>query len=162
MEWYDEDPKRLEFEKIIMSKSFPSFKLESLEDGRLCWLGELTPGVYETKFGCKKSYHIAAVYPTIFTNPQHGLSICVYPIIPDADELIYEFQQATGTNISNYCTRTDSNNVKYLITPTDIEWTNVTAVTAISRTVSWLIMYELVLIGATTIESFVNAYKISY
>ena len=52
--WYESNPILLEAEKAAMVKCFPNFKLGKLDDGRLYWEGELTPGVYETKFGRKK------------------------------------------------------------------------------------------------------------
>ena len=40
-QWYEIDTELLEKEKVEMSKSFPQFKLEILDDGRLSWIGEI-------------------------------------------------------------------------------------------------------------------------
>ena len=40
-QWYEIDTELLEKEKVAMSKSFPQFKLEILDDCRLSWIGEI-------------------------------------------------------------------------------------------------------------------------
>ena len=42
-QWYESNPSLLEAEKMAMHKFFPNFTLDKLEDGRLYWIGELTP-----------------------------------------------------------------------------------------------------------------------
>ena len=45
-QWYENDPALLEAEKAAMHKCFPGFTLDKLDDGRLYWIGKLTPGIY--------------------------------------------------------------------------------------------------------------------
>ena len=45
-QWYERDPELLQMEKMAMQMAFPNFKLDKLDDGRLYWVGDLTPGVY--------------------------------------------------------------------------------------------------------------------
>ena len=87
-QWYERDPGLLEMEKIAMSKAFPGFTLDKLDDGRLYWFGELTPGIYETKFGQRLSYAVMAVYNNNHPQQVMGSSVRVYPVSPDVDELI--------------------------------------------------------------------------
>lgn len=77
-QWYESNPTLLEAEKAAMAKCFPNFELGKLDDGRLYWMGELAPGVYETKFGRKKSYYVMAVYQNNHPNQQMGSSVYVY------------------------------------------------------------------------------------
>ena len=89
-QWYEENPKLLEEEKEAMTKFFPNFKLEKLDDGRLFWYSELCPGIYETKFGVKKNYTVMATYNNNHPKQVMGPSVRIYPILPDVDELFQE------------------------------------------------------------------------
>lgn len=39
--WYEINPELLDIEKVAMSKAFPYFTLDKLDDGRLCWIGQI-------------------------------------------------------------------------------------------------------------------------
>lgn len=138
-QWYEIETELLEVEKIAMSNTFPHFKLETLDDGRLYWIGDITPGIYETKFNERLSYRIMVVY-----NNNHSVNsqqentsstVRVYPILPDVDELINRI------GFKHQLFRIDSANHLYL----DVG--NGLASSVIYRVSSWLVSYELVLIG---------------
>lgn len=80
--WYERDPQLLEVEKKAMRESFPHFKLEKLDDGRLCWVGTLQP--------CENDiiWTVMAVYENNHpSNSTYGGSIKIYSIDPDLEEL---------------------------------------------------------------------------
>ena len=81
MHWYETNPKLLEMERIAMSKAFPHFKLETLDDGRLYWISEITPGVYEIKFDEKLTYTVMAVC-------ESNKAVRIYPVLPDCEDLV--------------------------------------------------------------------------
>ena len=76
-QWYEIDTELLEKEKIAMSKSFPQFKLEILDDGRLSWIGEI-----QSPFN-KCSYTLMVVYMSNHPYWLMGSSIKIYMIEPD-------------------------------------------------------------------------------
>jgi hypothetical protein len=82
--WYERDPKLLASEVEAMNKFFPNFKLEKLEDGRLCWVGKMTPNnVRENAV-----WHLQAIYDHNHPdNTNWGGSIKIYSIEPDLEEL---------------------------------------------------------------------------
>ena len=82
--WYERNPDLYQGEKEAMAKFFPNFQLEKLDDGRLCWIGDLAP--------CGEDdiiWTLMAVYDN--NHPTHsgsfGTSIKVYSIVPDLNEL---------------------------------------------------------------------------
>lgn len=73
--WYVEHGDLLHAEVEAMSKLFPDFKMDKMDDDRLCWSGNLYPN---GKSG--KSWTVMAVYE----NNHPGVnSVKVYPIKPD-------------------------------------------------------------------------------
>lgn len=87
--WYEKDKELFKAEKGAMKKYFPNFKLDKLEDGRLCWIGDLNPG---GKSGGK--WTLMAVYENNHpNNDTYGGSIKVYSIKPDLKEL---YEEARG------------------------------------------------------------------
>ena len=146
-QWYEIDPELLKMEKIAMSKAFPNFKLDKLDDGRLYWVGELTPGFYETKFNERLTYTVLVVY-----NNNHAINwqqelasssstIRVYPI--DADVIINRI------GFKHHRFRTDSANNLYLD-----RGGSGSAAAVVSRVLSWLFAYELALAGEIEMDSF--------
>lgn len=105
-QWYEENSELLEAEKVSMNKFFPKFKLDKLDDGRLFWFGELCPGIYETKFGVKKTYTVIAVYNNNFPSHAMGASVRIYPVDPD----IYDLFQEIGFRFNFF---RDSSDMEY-------------------------------------------------
>ena len=151
-QWYESNPTLLEAEKAAMLKCFPNFELGKLDDGRLYWTGELAPGVYETKFGRKKSYYVMAVYQNNHPNQQMGSSVYVYLVAPD----LYELEKELGRGVPHVLK--DSANEIYICTcEADNIQTGPTVTTAASVllwAVKWLLAYELVLTGDLDYKQF--------
>jgi len=81
--WYERDKKLLEAEKAVMRNSFPQFKLEKLDDGRLYWIGQLKPlGDNDI------AWTLMAIYDNDHpNNSTYGGSIKVYSVDPDLDKI---------------------------------------------------------------------------
>ena len=82
--------------------------------------------------------------------------VFVYPLLPDAEELMEELYQKTGQYPSHILR--DSNNQRYLCTAesSDIRVGNTvtTAASVIGWAVKWLMAFELVLTGDLPVEKF--------
>lgn len=151
-QWYESNPMLLEAEKVSMRKYFPGFKLGKLDDGRLYWEGELAPGVYETKYGRKKSYYVMAVYQNNHPNQKMGSSVYVYLVKPDVNDIVREcgFQPSHllwDTAGEAYLCTTEADFVQTGNTVT-------TAASVLAWAVKWLLAYELVLTGDLPKEKF--------
>ena len=87
-QWYEINPELLEMEKIAMAKTFPHFTLDKLDDGRLYWIGEISPIVTIPNVPIRK-YTIMVLYPKEY--PQSITSDCHTLIIillqPEIDEI---------------------------------------------------------------------------
>lgn len=155
-QWYENDPELLEMEKIAMARAFNNFELGQLDDGRLYWIGTVSPGVYETKYGMKREYSLMAVYQQNHPHAQMGSSVYVYPLLPDAEELMEELYKKTGAYPSHILR--DTNNQRYLCTAesSDVKagTTVSTAASVIAWAVKWLVAFELVLTGDLPVEKF--------
>lgn len=81
--WYQRNPQLFEDEKKAMETFFPDFVLDQLDDGRLCWIGDLNPrgedgGVWT----------VMVVYDHNHPhNNSFGGSLRVYSVKPDLNEL---------------------------------------------------------------------------
>lgn len=151
-QWYNQNPTLLTMEKIAMQRTFPQFKLDQLEDGRLCWVGMLEPGIYESKYGEKRQYHVMAVYDNNHPNQKMGSSVKVYPVLPDVDELI----ASCGFNPSHLL-RDDVGNLYLCTNDADDQKVGVTTTTAASVlgwASKWFIAFELVLTGDLPLAEF--------
>lgn len=151
-QWYEKDPSLLEMEKIAMAKAFPNFTLDKLDDGRLYWIGDLTPGIYETKFNERMTYTVMAVYNNNHPEQRMGSSVRVYPVLPDVDELInkcgfrpYHLLRDSSDNL--YLCTNEANDVSTGSTVTS-------AASVLGWAVKWLMSYELVLTGDLSKEDF--------
>jgi len=84
--WYERDPVLLEAEQAAMKEKQPNFQLEKLDDGRLCWIGNVNPrgndgGVWT----------LQVIYDHNHPhNDSYGGSIKVYSIKPTLEDLIKE------------------------------------------------------------------------
>lgn len=156
VQWYERDPELLEAEKIAMGRAFSNFELGKLDDGRLYWQGAVSPGIYESKFGEKRIYHLMAVYQQNHPEQRMGSTVFVYPLLPDAEELMEELHRKTGQYPSHILR--DSNNQRYLCTAesSDVQVGNTvtTAASVIGWAVKWLMAFELVLTGDLSVERF--------
>jgi len=151
-QWYENDPALLEAEKAAMHKCFPGFTLDMLDDGRLYWMGELSPGIYETKFHKKMTYTVMAVYNNNHPQQVMGSSVRIYPVFPDVDELIdmcgfrpYHLLIDSKDNL--YLCTNEAGNVATGTTTTS-------AASVLAWAVKWLMSLELVITGDLSKEMF--------
>lgn len=151
-QWYEMNPTLLTMEKLAMQNNFPQFTLDKLDDGRICWVGVLEPGIYESKFGQKRQYHVMAVYDNNHPNQRMGSSVKVYPLMPDVDELI----EMCG--FRPYHLLVDPVGNRYLCTneagDQKVGVTTTTAASVLGWATKWLIAFELVLTGDLPVEEF--------
>lgn len=151
-QWYEREPELLEMEKVAMNKAFPGFTLDRLDDGRLYWIGDLTPGVYETKFGQRLTYTVMAVYNNNHPQQVMGSSVRVYPVSPTIDELINlcgfrPFHLLRDSVDNLYLCTNEADNVQTGTTVTS-------AASVLGWAVKWFLAYELVLTGDLPKETF--------
>ncbi|MCL2211181.1 MAG: hypothetical protein FWB95_04600 [Treponema sp.] len=84
--WYERDPELFEAERTVMKMKQPGFKLEKLDDGRLCWIGEVNP-----RGSNGGTWTLQVIYDHNHPhNDTFGGSIKVYSIKPTLEDLIKE------------------------------------------------------------------------
>jgi hypothetical protein len=146
--WYQSDPELYQGEVAAMNRFFPGFKLQRESDGRLSWLGFVTPGMLGD---AKRSYYLQAVYEHSHpSNDSFGGSIKVYSIDPDLNEIAER-----GPIPHTLC---DSAGQIYICTarPEDFNAgrTVTSAASAIAWAVKWISTFELWLDGEISTASF--------
>ncbi len=151
-QWYETNPSLLAMEQAAMAHNYPQFKLERLDDGRLCWTGILEPGVFESKYGVKRQYHVMAVYDNNHPNQRMGSSVKVYPVMPDIDEMIqmcgFQPLHLLRDDVGNlYLCTNEAGDQKVGVTTT-------TAASVLGWASKWLIAFELVLTGDLSLAEF--------
>ena len=149
-QWYERDPSLLAAEKAAMQHAFPHFQLDKLDDGRLCWIGELGLSV----MGDNK-WTVMAVY--MYNHPDHSPRVCsirVYLIDPDIDEMVKKL----GKRPFPICR--DSDGLPFIITHDNEElkksdmWS---ASSVLCRVISILTAFELWLNDELTWEDYEDA-----
>jgi hypothetical protein len=150
--WYDSDPELYRAEVEAMHRYFPSFRLEKETDGRLSWLGQVTPGLIGRT---PRPYTLQAVYDHSHpNNDSYGGSVKVYSVEPDLEQL------AAGQPIPH--TLRDSQHELYICTARqeDVKTGKsvgsavTTAAVAISWAVKWLTAFELWLTETVSTDEF--------
>jgi hypothetical protein len=151
--WYETDPDLYRAEIEAMRRYFPAFRLEKESDGRLSWVGQVTPGLIGRR---PRTYTLQAVYDHSHpSNEDWGGSVKVYSIDPDLEEV------AQGERIPH--TLHDSENELYICTARKKDFkvgteaagsTITTAAVAISWAVKWLSVFELWLNDEVSNEEF--------
>jgi hypothetical protein len=146
--WYETDPDLYRAEIEAMRRYFPGFRLEKESDGRLSWIGQVTPGLIERR---PRTYTLQAVYDHSHpSNDDWGGSVKVYSIDPDLEDA------AQGAKVPH--TLHDSEGELYICTArkTDVKVGNTvtTAAVAISWAVKWLSVFELWLNDEVSDEQF--------
>ena len=146
--WYENDVELLEEEKTAMRHFFPQFQLGKLDDGRLCWIGEL-----ETDLRAYGIWHIQAVYENNHpNNSSYGGSVKVYAIEPDLEEVRNEIGSIPHL-------LTDGSGQIYLCTsrPGDVYASpehSTSAASSISWATKWISAFELWMAGDMTTAEF--------
>ncbi len=151
-QWYEINPMLLEAEKFAMAKFFPNFTLDRLEDGRLYWIGSLTPGVYKSANGTYKKYTVMAVYMNNHPAKEMGSTVRVYPLDPDIEYLENEYGEFPPHILR------DSINEYFLCTAQAGDIKNdkdvTTAASVLAWACKWFLAYELVLSGTLSKREF--------
>jgi len=152
-QWYQKNPELLEMEKAAMAKAWPNFTMEYLDDGRLSWVGKLSPNYKE-----KMDWYIQAVYNNNHPQKIMGSSVKIYLIEPEIESLI----EKVGT-ISHLIR--DDNGDLYLCT-TEAQYVKdgqlcdnnqrqiTSAASVIAMAAKWLLAMEMVLAGDLTMAEF--------
>lgn len=148
--WYENDRGLYDAEVNAMRRFFPKFKLNKESDGRLSWIGPVTPGLLDKQ---PRTYTLQAVYDHNHpSNSTYGGSIKVYSVDPDLAEL------AAGDTIPH--TLRDSEGELYICTArmedVHVGKTVTTAASALSWAVKWLSVFEIWLSGDITEQDFAS------
>ena len=133
--WFEKNPTLFEAEKLAMRESFPGFRLDKLDDGRLCWIGNLNPrGV------AGGVWTLMVVYDHNHPhNNTYGGSLRVYSVKPDLNDLY----QVAG-NLPHVLR--DANGDLYMCTarPEDVDSgaTATSAAKALGWAAKWIFIVE--------------------
>ena len=150
--WHETDRDLLEGEKTAMQQFFPQFSIIHAPDGRLAWVGTVSPGLLR---GGQRSYILQAVYEHDHpNNDSYGGSIKVYSIDPELEDL------ASSGPIPH--TLRDSAGRLYICTSRIEDFhagaragqSVTSAASAIGWAVKWLAVFELWLNGDITDAEF--------
>ena len=141
--WYERNPELLEAEKAAMQQFFPQFKLQTLEDGRLYWVGTLNP---RGKAG--GTWTLMAIYQHDHpnNNDANGSSVRIYSIKPDLDEL-YRAAGALPHVIFDeaqhlYMCTTDNDYVKEGPQPDKAQYEATSAASSLAWAAKWIFIIE--------------------
>lgn len=131
-----------------MQRFFPAFRLDKESDGRLSWVGQVTPGLGGRH---SRTYTLQVVYDHSHpSNSTYGGSVKVYSIDPDLENV------AQGRGIPH--TLRDSEGELYICTARKEDFkignTVTTAAVAVSWAVKWLSVFELWLSHEVSDEEF--------
>jgi len=142
--WYERDPNLLEGEKIAMANFFPSFKLEKLENGQLCWIGTLNPNGIAGGI-----WTVMALYENNHPNNSiYGGSIKIYPIRPNLNELRIALEKLPHVLHDNI-------NYWYIATTCSYEVNIITsAASHLLQASKWIFLFEGWLDGSISEEKF--------
>lgn len=149
--WFEKNPTLFEAEKLAMRESFPEFRLDKLDDGRLCWIGNLNPrGV------AGGVWTLMVVYDHNHPhNNTYGGSLRVYSVKPDLNDLY----QVAG-NLPHVLR--DANGDLYMCTarPEDVDSgaTATSAAKALGWAAKWIFIVEEWLEGRIGDEVFNHTY----
>lgn len=141
-QWYQDNPQMLEDEKDLMRQSpFSDFELYRLNDGSLCWIGTLRPGIMKDI-----EWEVMAVYPNNYPAPRMGGSVRVYLRNPTVQN-VHDALGYWPHHLIN-----DGEGGRFLCTTRaeDLQYSRYsysTAVTTLALAVKWLTALELVMVG---------------
>jgi hypothetical protein len=149
--WYKNDPELYQAEVEQMRRLFPQFTIQHEDDGRLSWIGAITPGLLHSG---ARSYTLQVVYDNNHPHAStYGGSIKVYSIDPDLEEF-------TQIESLPHLLR-DSNQQLYLCTSRPGDFTRGgdsygSAATAIAWAVKWFSVFEMWLNGDVSKAEFAD------
>ena len=140
--WYENDRELYQAEVEQMRRSFPRFTLQREDDGRLAWIGSITPGLLESDH---RSYTLQVVYENDHPSTStYGGSVKVYSIDPDLEEF-------TQIELLPHLLR-DSQQQLYLCTNRTDDFrrggdSHASAASAVAWAVKWFAVFEMWLNG---------------
>lgn len=110
-QWYENNPELLELEKRMMVISFPQFKLEKLDDGRLYWIGSINTDIGEEYRYKENEYTFMMVYSPIYPNHSAGCPLKTYIIKPEVKDILADIgffpftllKDSTGEKYIDFC-----------------------------------------------------------
>ena len=151
MYWYENDPELYREEVLAMNKQFPQFELRKLSDGRLCWIGTVSPKTVRPN----ANYMLQLVYDNNHpSNNNWGGSVRVYVIDPDLDAMnkqlggIPHLLRDPSGNIHLCTARKEDVRVgKNLST---------SAASSLAWAIKWIVVFELWLAGDVSTDEFQN------
>jgi len=128
--WYEKNPSLLESEKDEMKRRFPNFELQKLDDGKLYWLGSLSPlGDDGTTWTVMVVYEGDISEITTGDEVARDTFIKVYPVEPDIEEMLERLEH---TPSAFDCLQKDSQG-EYFFSSADISMTtSIRAVASLS------------------------------
>lgn len=149
--WYQRNPQLFEAEKLAMRENFPNFTLEKLDDGRICWVGDLNP-----RGSSGGVWTLMVVYDHNHPhNNTYGGSLRVYSVKPDLNDL-YKVAGSLPHVLR------DANGDLYMCTarPEDVDSGNVatSAAKALGWAAKWIFIVEEWLEGDLGDEVFEHTY----
>lgn len=145
-QWYERDPSLLAAEKAAMQHAFPNFQLDKLDDGNLCWIGDLC----FNEFGDNPT--VKAVYRSNYPNHLQGCcSIKIYvdnkyvhKILDYFGKLPLPFRHDTGNSILiNTFSNDELNESEFL-----------SAASVMARVVMILSLVEIRMNGELTVDEY--------
>jgi hypothetical protein len=150
--WYERNPKLLEAEIASMAHFFPGFRLEKMNDGRLCWRGTF----YPTNLRTNARWDLKVVYQHFFPDKNnYGGPVRVYCEYPDLEELA----RTLGGSIP-YTSRDEAG--KYFLslgrTKDTVPGMRVpSATTDLYGSIKWISLFEFWLTGRISTAELVRA-----
>jgi hypothetical protein len=146
--WYENDLELFNLEKTAMARFYPQFQMGKFPNGKLYWLGSLSPGLFRHN----KPWLMQAVYQNNHpNNSSYGGSIRIYALDPDLDEISQKFGYIPHT------LRDEAGKI-YLCTANmdDVRADSVvtTAASSLGWAVKWISSYELWVNGEMSKEEF--------
>ena len=147
--WYERLPELLVAEKEAMEQHFPQFKLQTLSDGRLYWVGSVNP---RGEYG--GVWTLMAIYQHDHPNNKSafGSSVRIYPIKPSLEEL----HRALDEPIPHVLVDSDGNYYMCTSRKSDVHtgtqdgrgsYEVTSAVSALGWAVKWIWLFEAWLEG---------------
>ena len=136
-----------------MAKSWPNFTMDYLDDGRLSWVGTLSPNYKE-----KMDWYIQAVYNNNHPQKIMGSSVKIYLIEPEVESLMQRVGRLSHLirdhNDELYLCTTEAQYVKDGQISDNNQRQITSAASVIAMAAKWLLGMEMVLAGDLSMAEF--------
>lgn len=137
-QWYEKSSDLLEREKALMNSHYPQFTLENLDDGCLCWIGEI-----KSLINAGRKYALMVLYHPNHPFGKMGSSVNVYMLLPEGLNLYKNYLRPQDTPFG-LCAQTcmDTIGEVYQSVCIDREECPMTAARQLSLYLAWLFVSE--------------------